>query len=217
MIVTLLAAVALQTEMAKPPKGANILFDGKDTSQWVQGDGSPCKWNVTDGYLEVNTTADSIHTKSVYGDYHLHIEFWLPLEPDHKSQARANSGCYQHGRYEVQILDSFNNPTYKFGGVGALYSQKDPDKDAVKPPETWNTYDIDFKAPRFESDGKVKSAPVISVVHNGIKIHDNVTITTYFDDAMKKEDWHKLTTGPILLQNHGNKIRFRNMWIVPKK
>jgi hypothetical protein len=168
--------------------------------------------------LEVNTKVGSIKTKQEFGDYKLHIEFWLPKLPANvKSQGRANSGCYQHGRYEVQILDSYQNPTYKFGGIGALYSQKDPDKNAVRPPERWNSYDIDFQAPRFWSDGKVKSPPMITVVHNGIKIHDNVAVTTYFAEAMKNEKWDKLGTGPILLQNHGNKIRFRNMWIVPKK
>lgn len=218
MVATLLVAALMQTQMAAPPKGAVILFDGKDASAWVQAkDGSTCKWNVVEGALEVNPAADSIRTKQEFGDYKLHIEFWLPKMLDQKSQGRANSGVYQHGRYEVQVLDSFENPTYAFGGVGALYSQKDPDKNAVKPPEEWNTYDIDFKAPRFEKDGKVKSGPVITVIHNGIKIHDKVTITKYFDEAMKKEDWHKLGTGPILLQNHGCKIRFRNIWIVPKK
>jgi hypothetical protein len=126
MLVTILAAATLQTEIAKPPKQAVILFNGKDSAAWVQDDGSPCKWNVVDGVLEVNTSVGSIRTKEEFGDYKLHIEFWLPRLPSAKGQNRANSGCYQHGRYEIQILDSFQNPTYKFGGVGALYAQKDP-------------------------------------------------------------------------------------------
>ncbi len=218
MITAMLAAVCLQTPAA-PPKGAIVLFDGKDSSAWVQAnkERTQCKWNIVDGALEVNPSTGSIRTKEEFGDFKLHIEFWIPKLPDAKGQARGNSGVYSHGRYEVQVLDSFENPTYKFGGVGALYSQKDPDKNATKPPEQWNTYDIDFKAPRFEADGKVKSPPIITVVHNGITIHDKVAITVYFEDALKNEDWRKLGKGPILLQDHGQKIKFRNIWIVPSK
>ncbi len=218
MISSLLLATVIQAEMAKPPRGAVILFDGKDASAWVQAkDGSPCRWNLIDGTLEVNAGSDSIRTKQEFGDFKLHIEFWLPKELDKKGQGRANSGVYSHGRYEIQVLDSFENPTYPFGGVGALYAQKDPDKNAIKPPEEWNTYEIEFKAPRFESDGKVKSPPMISVIHNGVKIHDKVTITKYFDEAMKETPWTSLGKGPILLQNHGSKVRYRNIWIQPKK
>jgi len=219
MLASVLLSVVLQSQSAAPPKDAIVLFDGKDASAWVQDDGSPCKWNIVNGALEVNPQATSIHTKQEFGDYKLHIEFWLPKLPDNvKSQGRANSGVYNHGRYEIQVLDSYKNPTYKYGGVGGLYSQKDPDRNAIKPPEQWNTYDIEFKAPRFWSDGFVKSAPVITVWHNGILIHDNVTITTYWNEARKNtKDWTKLKTGPILLQNHGNKVRFRNIWIVPGK
>jgi hypothetical protein len=218
MSSSVLLALALQQPMQVPPKGAIVLFDGKDASAWVQDDGSPCKWNIVDGALEVNPQASSIHTKEEFGDFKLHIEFWLPNLPANvKSQGRANSGVYSHGRYEVQVLDSYKNPTYKLGGVGALYSQKDPSQNAIKPPETWNTYDIEFKAPRFWSDGFVKSAPVITVWHNGKLIHDNVTLTTYWKEAQKNaKNWQELKTGPILLQNHGNKVRFRNIWIVKK-
>lgn len=217
MIVTLLALATLQPQTVKPPKDAVILFNGKDAGAWVQDNGSPCKWNVVNGTLEVNTSVGSIRTKEEFGDYKLHIEFWLPKLPDAKDQNKANSGCYQQGRYEIQILDSYQNPTYKFGGVGALYAQKDPDVNAVKPPEQWNTYDIEFKAPKFWSDGKVKSPPYITAYHNGKLIHNNVAVTRYFDEAMKGEKWQDLGTGPILLQNHGAKVRFRNIWIVPKK
>jgi len=220
MIAALIVTAVLQhsTLLAPAPKNAVVLFDGKDTSAWVQGDSSPCKWNIVDGVLEVNTESDSIHTKQEFGDYHLHLEFWLPKMLDKTSQGRANSGCYQHGRYEVQILDSYENPTYKFGGVGAIYAQKDPDKNAVQPPETWNTYDIDFKAPRFDKDGKLTAQPIITVFHNGIRIHNKVAIKNqYSDEAMKGQPADKLKTGPILLQNHGCKIRFRNIWIQPKK
>ena len=217
MISAILATALLQTDIAKPPKGAVVLFDGKDASAWVQDRGSECKWTLVDGALEVNPAFSSIRTKREFEDFKLHIEFWIPKMLDKKGQARGNSGVYSHGRYEIQVLDSFENPTYPFGGVGALYAQKDPDKNAVRPPETWNTYEIDFKAPRFSADGSVLHAPIISVVHNGVKIHDKVAVTKYFDEALKSEGWQKLSKGPILLQNHGDKVRYRNIWIVPGK
>src|SRR5476649_125912 len=142
-------AAAQSAKLVKPPKGAIVLFDGKDTSMWCErGSKDACQWDVIDGCLVVKGGAPDLMTKREFGDYRLHLEFWLPLMADQTSQGRANSGVYNHGRYEVQILDSFHNPTYAFGGCGAIYEQKDPDKDAILPPETWNSYDITFRAPR---------------------------------------------------------------------
>jgi 3-keto-disaccharide hydrolase len=201
---------------AKPPKGAIVLFNGKDTSKWVsRGDKSPCQWNVVDGYLEVKPGAPDIMTKQDFGDYKLHVEFWLPLMADKTSQGRANSGVYNQGRYEIQVLDSYNNPTYEFGGCGAIYSQKDPDKDAIKPPEQWNTYDITFRAARLDKEGNVTEKPRITVFHNGIKIHDNVEIEGTATTSAITGPQPKV--GPILLQDHGCPVRFRNIWIVPMK
>ena len=148
-----------------------------------------------------------------YGDYKLHLEFWLPLLADKTSQSRANSGVYNHGRYEIQVLDSYNNPTYKFGGCGALYSQKDPDKNAIIPPENWNSYDMTFRAPRFDTAGKVVEFPRITVFHNGLKIHDNVEIKVSSTASGMAGD--QPAKGPIMLQDHGAPVRYRNVWIVP--
>lgn len=202
---------------AKPPKGAVILFDGKDASQWIhRGTKEPCKWDVVDGALVVKAGARDIVTKQEFGDYQLHIEFWLPLLADQTSQNRANSGVYNHARYEIQVLDSYNNPTYPFGGCGAIYEQKDPDKNAIRPPEQWNTYDITFRAPRFEKDGTtLKEKPRITVIHNGIKIHDDVEIDK--PSTRSGEDGPRPKVGPILLQNHGAQVRFRNIWLLPLK
>ncbi len=196
-----------------PPKGAVVLFDGKDTSAWVQRDkGEACKWDVIDGSLVVKNGTSDIVTKQEFGDYRLHLEFWLPYLPDKKDQSRANSGVYNQGRYEIQILDNYNNPTYKAGGVGSLYAQKDPDQNAVLPPETWNIYDIVFRAARVGKDGKLVSKPMISVWHNGLRIHRNVEIAGPVTVAGIEGPW--ITKGPILLQNHGAPVRFRNIWIV---
>ena len=126
------------------------LFNGKDLSAWMPINGKGVvPWIVQDGYLEVKPGTGNILTREKFGDYQLHVEFWLPLMADKRSQERANSGVYQHGLYEIQVLDSYHNPTYRYGGCGAIYGQKDPDKDACKPPERWQTYDITFHAPRF--------------------------------------------------------------------
>jgi hypothetical protein len=200
--------------MAKPPRHAIVLFNGKDASLWRQaGSKDECKWDIKDDCLVVKPGTGDIATKRDFGDYRLHVEFWLPLLPNETSQGRANSGVFQHGRYEIQVLDSYHNPTYKFGGCGAIYSQKDPDKDAIIPPEQWNTYDITFRAPRFDAQGKETEFPRITVYHNGIKIHDNVEIKVA--STSTGQPGAQPATGPIELQDHGALIRFRNIWIVP--
>lgn len=218
VIVSLLPAIVSaqkSTVGAKPPKNAIVLFDGKDASEWCHRQTkAECGWDIVDGALVVKRGLPDIMSKREFGDYQLHLEFWLPLEADHKDQARSNSGVYNHGRYEIQILDNYNNTTYPFGGVGALYGQKDPDKNAVIPPEQWNTYDITFRAPRFDKEGKVTEKPRITVLHNGVKIHDNVVIEKTATAAGLEGPQPK--KGPILLQNHGSPVRYRNIWIVPK-
>jgi hypothetical protein len=200
--------------MAKPPKGAIVLFDGKDASMWHQvGSDDESKWDIVDGALIVKPGVGDIATKREFGDYRLHVEFWLPLMANETSQGRANSGVYNQGRYEIQVLDSYNNPTYKFGGCGAIYSQKDPDQNAIKPPEQWNTYDITFRAPRFDAQGKETEYPRITVFHNGIKIHDKVEIKVA--STATDQPGAQPATGPIELQDHGAQVRYRNIWIVP--
>ncbi len=192
-----------------------VLFNGKDASAWVhRGTGEPCRWKIVDGALEVTPGAPDIVTKQKFGDYHLHLEFWLPYMPNQSSQGRANSGVYNQGEYEIQILDSWKNPTYQYGGCGAVYGEKDPDAFALQPPETWNRYDIDFTAPKFDSAGNVIAKARITVWQNGIRIHNNYEIQHCPTAAGLQEK--PVARGPILLQNHGCAVRFRNIWIVPK-
>ncbi len=208
--LALLAAVGISKA---PPPGAITLFDGKDTAQWVhRRTREPVRWKIENGDLVVANGPD-IQTKQEYGDFRLHLEFWLPLMADAKDQGRANSGVFCQGRYEIQILDSWKNPTYATGGCGGLYGQKDPDQDAIKPPENWNTYDILFRAARLDPAGKLLEKPRISVWHNGIRIHRDVEIEKPSTASATETNW--ITKGPIQLQNHGNPIRFRNIWIVP--
>jgi hypothetical protein len=200
----------------KPPEGAQVLFNGKDLDGWVGGGGKEAEWKVEDGVMEVVPGKGNIMTKERFGpDVQLHVEFWLPLMADKTGQARANSGVFVDGRYEVQVLDSYMNETYANGSVGALYSLIAPDKEAqqkaIKPPEQWNTYDITFRGPRT-SDGKVTEPGHITVRLNDVTIIDDGTFSKVppvpLDDKIG-------TPGPLLLQDHGCKVRFRNIWLKP--
>src|SRR5215831_13026630 len=217
------AARAEDTLGAKPPKGAIVLFDGKDVSGWrSRGSDKPAPWKVENGYVEIVSGKGDIMTKEKFGpDFELHVEFWLPkLPPEIKDQARANSGVYLQGRYEIQVLDSYMNKTYANGSVGALYGILAPDakaqEKAIKPPEQWNTYDINFHAPRVDDKGKVTEPGRVTVLLNGVKITEgdfNKVTGGNIDDKIGEP-------GPILLQDHQNKaggpnVRFRNIWLKP--
>jgi len=199
----------------KPPNGAIVLFDGKHLKGWTTLKGEPAKWELGDGYMEVAPGKGDIMTKEKFGpDFKLHVEFWLPLMADKKDQARANSGVYLQGRYEIQVLDSYKNDTYANGSVGALYGIIAPDKDAqqkaIKPPEQWNTYDITFHSPRVDDNGKVTEKGRVTVVLNGVKIIDDGTFDKVTGGAMDEKLGEP---GPLRLQDHGCKIRFRNIWL----
>src|SRR5579871_4914443 len=207
---------ATQKEVSKPkkpPRGAIVLFNGKDAVAWLHLDGRPVEWTIADDTLTVEPGKGNIVTKEKYGDYQLHVEFNIPYLPDKHGQERGNSGVYQHGLYEVQILDAVNNPTYAFGGCAAIYELKDPDKNVAKPPETWQTYDITFRAPRFDDSGKVVANPRITVLWNGVKVHDNVEIT--HGPTRASLGGPMVKTGPMMLQDHGSRVKYRNIWIKP--
>ena len=191
----------------KAPSDAIVLFDGTDLSSFKDGD----KWVVKDGYAEVAKT--SITTKQAFGDCQLHIEFASPEEVKGKGQGRGNSGIYLMGKYEVQVLDSFNSKTYPDGQCGAIYKQQPPTVNACKGPGEWQTYDIIFTAPRFNEDGSVKSKAYVTVLHNGVLIHNHFEFqggTFWNEPASYSKHPEKL---PLKLQNHRNPVRFRNIWI----
>ena len=185
---------------AKPPKGATVLFDGKDTGKLV-------KPRITDDGLLM----EGVMTKDAYQDFKLHLEFRLPFMPAARGQARANSGVYLQRRYETQILDSFGLEQ-KHNDCGGLYKQRAADLNMCFPPLTWQTYDIDFTAARFDDDGKKTKGALITVKLNGVVIHDYYELKNK-TGAGQKEGPNPL---PILLQNHGNPVRFRNYWILKK-
>ena len=207
------AHVRADDKPAPVPEGAIVLFDGKSLDNWSNLKGKAAGWKVDNGYMECVPKSGNIVTKGEFGpDYQLHVEFWLPLMKDAKGQGRANSGVYLCGRYEIQVLDSYMNETYPDGACGALYKIIAPSKNASKPPEQWQTYDITLHAPRVGKDGKVTKKGRVTVVHNGETVIDNGE----FDRNTQGGVDNKLASiGPILLQDHGNKIRFRNIWLKP--
>lgn len=211
-LAAFLAMAAGAQDSAAPPKEAIILFDGKDTSHWVHEGGKPCSWTVADGALVVGK--GSIMTKDSYQDFQLHVEFNIPQPPEGaKDQARGNSGVYIQRRYEIQVLDSFGVEPPAFNGCGSLYRQRAPDKNMSKKPGEWQTYDITFRGARFDASGKKTEPARLTLVWNGVKVHDDVEIKDKTGAGRPEGP----EPGPILLQDHGAPVRYRNLWIVPKK
>jgi Domain of Unknown Function (DUF1080) len=216
LFTTLCALLACGVQTApgdegKAPEGAIILFDGANLSGWTSLDGKPAAWRVEDGYAVVGK--GDIRTKQTFGaDFKLHVEFWLPLMEKAHDQARANSGVYLQGRYEVQVLDSYKNDTYKGGECAALYLLIPTKKNANRPPEQWQTYDITFHAPRVDEQGKVNKSGRLTVVFNGETVIDNGEFDKVTGGAL---DENIGTPGPIRLQDHGCRVRYRNIWLKP--
>jgi hypothetical protein len=190
-----------------PPSDAVVLFDGKDKSQWLGAD----KWEVEDGALISGPGA--VRTKAQFGDCQLHIEFATDTNITGKSQGRSNSGVFLMGIYEVQVLDSYENETYFDGQCGAIYKQHPPLVNPSRKPGEWQTYDIIWTAPKFDEEGKLASPAFVTVLHNGLLIQNHFQLegdTPYNRPPEYKKHGDK---GPIGLQYHGNKVRFRNIWV----
>ena len=201
------------TKPGQAPSDAVVLFDGVDLSKWQKGNGSDAHWKVEDGYMEV-LKGGAIDSRDHFGDCQLHIEWATPVEVKGKGQGRGNSGVYLMGRYEVQVLDSWNNKTYPDGQAAALYGQSPPLVNACRAPGEWQTYDIVFRSPRF-AEGKLSSPARATVLHNGVIVQDAVKLigaTTHKRAAKYRPHSPK---GPIRLQDHGNPVRYRNIWVRP--
>jgi hypothetical protein len=197
------------------PSDAIVLFDGKDLSAWKDKDGGAAKWTVQNGIFTVKKGTGDITTKQSFEDFQLHLEWKIPENITGKSQARGNSGVFMQDRYELQILDNYNNRTYANGQAGSIYKQTPPLKNAMRPPGEWNVYDVIFTAPRFKKDSTVFSPARITVIHNGVLVQNNTIIqgpTEYI--GIPKYKYYE--RGPIKLQDHGDPsepISFRNIWI----
>lgn len=198
---------------ADPPSDAIVLFDGKDLARWRGQNGGPARWTIRDGYVEVAPGAGDITTSERFGDVQLHIEWATPALVRGEGQDRGNSGVFLMERYEVQILDSYDNRTYFHGQAGSIYKQHAPLVNASRRPGEWQTYDIVFRAPRFDEQGKVIDRARVTVLHNGVLIQNNAEIygITY-NDRPALYTAHSQQE-PLRLQDHGNPMRFRNIWI----
>ncbi|PHN06240.1 3-keto-disaccharide hydrolase [Flavilitoribacter nigricans] len=197
------------------PSDAIVLFDGKNLSEWEHADGSDAKWTVADGAFTVNKGTGDIKTKKEFEDFQLHLEFRIPEDITGKSQARGNSGIFLQERYEVQVLDNYNNRTYANGQVGSIYKQSRPLKNPMRAPGSWNVYDIIYAAPRFKEDGSLFSRATVTVILNGVVVQNHTTIlgnTMYIG----LPDYEAHGPASIRLQDHGDPsepISFRNIWI----
>jgi len=203
---------------ARPSSDATVLFDGKDLSHWGTidrgGQISEPKWKVEAGYVELVPRAGSLITKEAFGDCQLHLEWTTPTgtQPARKGQMRGNSGVIMMKRYEIQVLSSFDNPTYADGSAGALYGLYPPLVNPCRPEGEWNSYDIVFKAPRFEGESLAKPAAV-TLFFNGLIVHDHVELlgSTAFEPIAKYQPHPP--EEPFMLQGHAGPVRYRNIWI----
>jgi hypothetical protein len=192
-----------------PPSDAIVLFDGKDLSQWKSASSGEAKWKVENGVLEVTGTGN-ILTKDEFGDVQVHVEWASPSEVKGEGQGRGNSGVYLQGRYEIQVLDSYQNKTYFDGQAAAVYKVAAPLVNACRKPGEWQSYDIIFRVPKQLAGGKVQAGSV-TVLHNGVLVQDHIAIggqsttSAMFEGIASK--------GPLMLQDHGDPVRYRNIWI----
>ena len=197
-----------------PPSDAIVLLgSGQDLAAWQMTDGSAPAWTMKDGVLQ--TGKGVIQTKQEFTDFQLHVEFATPAEVKGDSQGRGNSGVFLLGKFEIQVLDSYRNLTYPDGQAAAMYGQHPPQVNASRGPGEWQTYDIIFNAPRFDPKSALEKPAVVTVLHNGVLVHDAAafwgptrhrSVLPYTADMAK---------GPIALQDHGNPVRYRNIWIRP--
>lgn len=198
----------------QPPSGAIVLFDGKSLEGWSRrGGNQAATWRLVDGGAMQVAGGDIVTKEKFGGTFKLHVEFRVPYMPKSSGQGRGNSGVYVQGRYEVQVLDSYGLKS-KDNDCGGIYSVAAPLVNACKAPTVWQSYDIDFQAPACES-GKKRAPAVITVYHNGVKIHDRVKITS--DNTTAGAGGDPCSPGPILLQDHGNPVQYRNLWLVQTK
>jgi hypothetical protein len=190
-----------------PPSDAIVLFDGKDLSKWEKP-----SWTVENGYVYSKGKSGDLVTKDKFGDMQLHIEFATPTEIDGTSQWRANSGVLLMHRYEIQVLDSWDNPTYADGQAGAIDGQWPPLVNASKKPGEWQTYDILFEAPKFEGDKLVKPG-YVTVIHNGVMLHHHKEIIGRMAHRVVGTYAPHGDEEPLALQDHDTRVRFRNIWV----
>ncbi len=198
-----------------PPSDAIVLFDGTDLSAWERVGGGPAGWRVVDGYMEVVPGSGNIQTRQAFGDVQLHLEWSVPETVTGEGQGRGNSGVFLMGRYEVQVLDSYQNDTYPDGQAAAIYGQYPPLVNAMRPPGQWQTYDIVFRRPRFDAEGRLLQPARMTVFHNGVLVQDCAVLTGPTAHRARPPYEPHPDRLPLMLQDHGDRVRFRNIWVRP--
>lgn len=199
----------------QPPSDAIVLFDGRSLDAWesVKQPGTPAQWTVAGGAMTMKRETGDIRTKAAFGDIQLHLEFRSPPEVKGRGQGRGNSGVFFMERYELQVLDSYENKTYVNGQLGSIYKQHPPLVNPARPPGEWQVYDVVFTAPRFNADGSLKSPARITAFLNGVLIHNHVELrgpTEYRGPPSYRAHPDRL---PLKLQDHGDLVSFRNIWV----
>lgn len=198
------------------PSDATVLFDGTSLSAWRSPRGGAATWQISDGAMVAVPGAGDIETADSLGDVQLHVE-WMTPKDAKSGQNSGNSGVYLMKHYEVQVLNSYRNDTYPDGQAAALYGQYPPLVNASRPPGEWQSYDIVFRAPRFDSGGKLISPAIVTVFHNGVLVQDHVVLTgPTAHQARPPYEAHPAKL-PLLLQDHGEAVRYRNVWFRPLK
>jgi hypothetical protein len=198
----------------KPPSDAVVLFDGTNLDAWRAADGTPAKWKVANGSVEVVRGSGDIFTRAEFGDIQLHIEWRAPSPPKGDSQGRGNSGIYLMGLYEIQVLDCHENVTYADGQASAIYGQTPPLVNACRKPGEWQQIDIVFTSPRFK-DGKVEKPGYVTVFQNGVVVQNHTQILGTTEHRVLPKHVVHPPAGPLKLQDHGDPVRFRSIWIRP--
>ncbi|KPK62962.1 MAG: hypothetical protein AMS21_07000 [Gemmatimonas sp. SG8_38_2] len=200
-------------ESGAPPSDAVVLFDGMDLTGWSHEGGGEARWRVAEGVMTVAPGTGSIRTRQGFGDVQLHIEWRTPAEVSGEGQGRGNSGIFLMERYELQVLDSYDNRTYSNGQAGSIYKQHIPQVNASRAPGEWQSYDVVFTAPRFGTDGALVSPAYMTVFHNGVLIHNHVELrgpTRYIGEPEYEAHADRV---PLELQDHGNPVSYRNIWV----
>jgi hypothetical protein len=206
-------AIVTPGEGTLPPSDAIVLFDGTHLDHWTNMEGEPAGWDMANGIMTVKPGQGDIKTRQDFGDIQLHMEWQTPEIVKGEGQGRGNSGVFLMDRYEIQVLDSYNNPTYANGQAAAVYKQHIPLANACRPPGQWQTYDIIFMAPRFNSKGQVTYPATLTLLHNGVLVHNHVSIwgNTRFI-GLPQYKHHKLRE-PLRLQDHSDLVSYRNIWV----
>ena len=201
-----------QSKPGLPPSDAVMLFDGTSLDNWVSNrDGSPAKWRLGKGWMQVKRKTGDIRSKTEFGSCQLHVEFREPTKIKGEGQGRGNSGVFLMGCYEIQVLDCYQNPTYPDGTTGGIYGQFPPLVNACRKPGEWQTYDIIWDAPVFEGD-KLVTPAYVTVIQNGLVLHHRKELQGPTQHRKTASYTPHAAVGPLVLQDHGDLVRFRNIW-----